>query len=141
MTEFVLNMQGNTLSSELGLKAINYANFLSQPLKLGMFVPCVDNVPLEEPNHYYLFESDKLSRLDYTVCEDEYQSFIQYQQAKENVLFEGFEYGGHSKECFILEYKDGAYWLNSNDTIEGLIENFTESLTLTDSAINKLKQQ
>jgi hypothetical protein len=140
MREFVLEQSYKTMEySEYVNIVLKYAKLLSQPLTLGIFVPCVDNVPLKEPNHYYLFESYKLSRLDYIVCEDEYQSFIQYQQAKENILFEGFEYGGHSKECFILEYKDGTYWLNSSDKIEGLIDNFTEPLTLTEKAKKQLK--
>jgi len=131
----------------------NYANLLSQPLTLGMFVPCVDNVPYESYHTYSinnnticepyegLFEiyantkrsgwkyldPDKTRYYDavaYKIAKEKYQ------QAKENVLFEGFEYSGHSERCFILSYKDMPYWIESNDTIEGLIENFTEPLTL-----------
>jgi len=129
LRDFVLeqSMSKETILNRF-TKIQNYANFLSQPLTLGMFVPCVDNVPLEEPN----FKNTRNSDLHFLATET-------YNKAKENVLFEGFEYNGHSKDCFILEYKDGTYWLNSEDTIEGLIENFTEPLTLTESAKQQLK--
>lgn len=67
----------------------NYAQFLQQPLTLGMFVPCVNDVPINKPNIKDVFgmtsiyESKKMSRI-HTEKMDEYQ------QAKERVLFEGF---------------------------------------------------
>lgn len=56
----------------------NYAKFLKQPLELGMFVPCdEDGNVLEKP-----LENESLSSLDAG-------SRIQYQKAKERVLFKG----------------------------------------------------
>lgn len=60
-------------------KVINYANFLKQPLTLGMFVPCVDSVPIEEPSGIHC------TSLDGTI--EANRLLEQYQQAKERVLF------------------------------------------------------
>ena len=42
-------------------KCINYANFLKQPLTLGMFIPCdLDGNVLEEPfNYEYFLKNEK----------------------------------------------------------------------------------
>jgi hypothetical protein len=62
----------------------NYANFLNQPLTLGMFVPCdEDGDVLEEP------DLDIQGRP--TNCQPDYVEF--YQQAKERVLFEDVTVG------------------------------------------------
>ena len=62
--------------------------FLKQPLELGMFVPCVDGVPIEEPLNtpdlvggYAAEEVNKTMR----------KKRSQFQKAKEEVIFEGFE--------------------------------------------------
>ena len=39
MTDFVLELWDDKLMSEIGLLAVNYAQFLKTPLKLEMFVP------------------------------------------------------------------------------------------------------
>jgi len=62
MTEFVLERKekwrnksmeqnGDELycRSKHSKECEEYAQFLSQPLELGMFIPCVDGVPIEEP--------------------------------------------------------------------------------------------
>ena len=54
---------------------IRYKNFLKQPLKLGMFVPCDENGNVLDPSD--VFKS----------CE---KGFL-YGKAKERVLFKGFE--------------------------------------------------
>jgi len=66
----------------------NYANFLSEPLQLWMFVPTDENnVPLEEPLQEH-----------YTDCTEEQNAkdwlynLEKYQQAKERCYFEGFDY-------------------------------------------------
>ena len=61
-----------------------YGNFITQPLTKGMFVPCdEDGNVLREPNGF----SDN----DINAGQTESYS-QQYQQAKERVLFEGFEF-------------------------------------------------
>ncbi|MCP4053731.1 MAG: hypothetical protein GY739_11830, partial [Mesoflavibacter sp.] len=57
---------------------INYANFLKQPLKLGMFIPCdEDGNVLERPELY-------LDKVKYVVNDT---LNYKYQQALSNVIF------------------------------------------------------
>lgn len=96
------------------LQVERYATFLKQPLKLGMFVPCDENdVPLEEP----LFDEVDLPY------------GTQYQQAKERVLFEGFEidYDKIVKNGDIrIWFRKGVVYLNNTKnelkTIEDLVK-------------------
>lgn len=89
MTSFVLEQNKiletyiNHLRRPLFEKCVNYANFLKQPLNLGMFFPCdEDGNVLEKPIHKFITrESD-------TISFDNYSE--KYQIAKEKVLFEGF---------------------------------------------------
>ena len=94
MTDFVLEQTKNfnavvyddleTASINLIERIENYANFQKQPLKLEMFVPCdEDGNVLEEPTNY----EKRLSNM-MTEYNDEVYT---YNQAKEKVLFEGFE--------------------------------------------------
>ena len=92
MTDFVLRI--NEIEKEIDqffdswrmkqLRIIeNYAKFLKQPLKLEMFVPCDDdgNI-LENPDETIYKEKDK-------ECYG--WDMIDYEKAKEKVLFEGFK--------------------------------------------------
>lgn len=126
MTSFVLEQEHILLTQDcpsinlFRKRIVNYAKFLSQPLELGMFVPCdlegnVLEVPLVNNGGYEM----KL-RL--------------YQQAKERVLFvcEGYE-GSDKLDCndmsIIKEFIKRKF----------IIENVLEwDLTLTQSAIKKL---
>ncbi len=53
----------------------NYIDLLYKPLELGMFVPCVDGVPLPEPDLNSSFYDKQI-----------------YYQAEKKVLFKGFEW-------------------------------------------------
>ena len=66
-----------------------YANFLKQPLKLEMFVPCDEYGNfLEEPCDYkYWIKDDENGAYE---GQNEYMC-IKYQQAKEKVLFKGID--------------------------------------------------
>lgn len=98
----------------------NYANFLSQKLEIWQFIPCklVDGVwvVLEEPNR-----NDQDTWL-----------WMEYQQAKERCLFEGFEMGIYPLERFVL-HKEG-FGIVIDDfkrqTIEDLVE-YNLKLTAT----------
>ena len=81
MTDFVLNLDNEDLNEQKIQSIFDYANFLKQPLKLEMFVPCDDdgNV-LEYPDSIGVGNDFYYKR-----------AFDQYEQAKEKVLFEGFE--------------------------------------------------
>ena len=120
MTDFVLE-QTNKITNEwseddqirLLDKISNYANFLKQPLKLEMFVTCVDN----EVFNYSMHGNKE-----------------HFEQAKQKVLFEGFQYCEKSNtvrnQVFIFSKQ-----MIKELTIEDLVE---YDLTLTESAIKKL---
>ena len=135
MTDFVLDqMKFASIHHEDDSECLDvifrYANFLKQPLKLEMFVPCDDegNV-LEEPNRNR-FKNEYLT-------EDQYKTkFLKYQQAKERCLFEGFEYKQYhapTNSWFIksetVKLNDGTF--RNYKTIETLTK---FDLTLTESA-------
>ena len=151
MTEFVIHESfgvGNEIISkdEFCNKCSNYANFLKQPLTLGMFIPCDEegNI-LEEPDHSMYFTAT-------TIGEDKYNNdAYEYEQAEERVLFEGFHVIGVDKNYCHIELKNADLWIvfyngkicleysfneeTSIYTIEDIIE---YNLTLTDSAIKQL---
>ena len=65
-------------------KAMSYAKLLKKPLKLEMFVPCdEDGDILDEPEDYELRLTNMMTEYNDEV--------YRYKQAKEKVLFEGFE--------------------------------------------------
>jgi len=104
----------------------NYAKFLSEPLQLWMFVPCLDNIPLSE---------DGTDREGYVLDDI---MFKQYQQAKERCYFEGFEICNRleSVKCvvngnFHFSYENS---IKNKETIEDLVK---YNLTLTQTAKNK----
>jgi hypothetical protein len=126
MTTFVLQDNGSH-------QIVNYAKFLSQPLELGMFVPCVDNE---------IFNYSKHGNKE------------QFEQAKERVSFNGFEYCESQKKgielninLFVSPYtEDGRIYLTKKKTsgfhswfqlftIEDLVQC---DLQLTQTAIKQL---
>lgn len=131
MTEFVLE-EGNPSNTDCQFadKVMAYANFLKQPLELWMFVPCdKDGSVVEKP------ECSLDKECASPTC-------VKYQQAKERVLFEGFEVR-KMKGWNILDFPNNQY---SKDfsvfedafkelTIEDLIK---YNLTLTPTAIKQI---
>ena len=109
-----------------------YANFLKQPLKLEMFVPCDEYGNfLEEPCDYkYWIKDDENGAYE---GQNEYMC-IKYQQAKEKVLFEGFEFNGK-----YVKYSEDWLYLDEEiceaETIEFLI---TYNINLTPNAIKEI---
>ena len=126
MTSFIEHIgnryEHESYNQDLGL-IYNYCNFLKQPLKLEMFVPCDDegNV-LEDIIGHGLTNGYK-------------DKVIQYQQAKEKVLFEGCSISKLMPDNYHQVYcnSDRILWLswNKSKTIEDLI---LANLTLTESA-------
>ena len=125
MTDFVLEQLNEENSRTRPIRSVlnaleGYANFLKQPLKLEMFVPCDEkgNV-LEDP--YFDGENSQ-----YYGAEKDY-----YEKAKEKVLFEGFEViherdNDDEYDTFEVAHifiKDLSEWHNytSKKTIEDLI--------------------
>jgi hypothetical protein len=129
MTDFVLDKQRFKEDSDTAIfKATSYAIFLKQPLKLEMFVPCDDEGnALEEPKGTNLESSFFEMQIDYNLEN-------KYQQAKEKVLFEEFQYCEKSNtvrnQVFIFSKQ-----MIKEFTIEDLVK---YDLTLTQSAIKKL---
>ena len=112
-------------------KIFNYAKFLKQPLTLGMFVPCdEDGNVMEEPNHFPTGNN--------TLEVEVQNKKNQFQQAKERVLFEGFEvdFSDGVINPFLEQYPIGFYdlkeWVLSDKfkTIEDLTP---YNLTLTNN--------
>jgi hypothetical protein len=137
MTDFVLEQEDEWYHKRY-LKAESYANFIKQPLKLEMFVPCDENsLVITLPNA--------------CICTDLCRLCKKYQKAKEKVLFEGFNWDVAEfcdEPMLLLEDQNGNYFcydcedktFNKNDEIWYLtIEGLTRfDLTLTKSAIKKL---
>lgn len=127
MTDFVIERDNNDLNEKVIESIFKYAQFLKQPLKLEMFVPCDDdgNV-LQEPK----------VRFDggYDIDEAEI-----YQQAKEKVLFEGFEYMKKASvsDCVWIKDTETRFHIDTKygTTIEHLVKS---KLQLTRSAIKHI---
>ena len=100
-----------------------YAKFLKQPLTLGMFVPCnEDGKVLIDPS-----KNLNLRNPDF--------KHIQYKEAQERVLFEGFNHieGGVYSEYEIIKIKD-----IECKKIEDLVKEDCY-LTLTPNAIKQIQ--
>lgn len=146
MTEFCLNqIESNTDKAKMGgvaksLHQINeYAKFLSKPLTLGMFVPCdEDGNVLEEPKKKYVYSWNPNASPNPKT--DQYK---QYTEAKERVLFDGFELVEIYKYGFDLVMKSEDWSeqisLMNEDTIEDLLTcSFDPGFELNESAIKQL---
>ena len=81
----------------------NFDEFLEQPLKVEMFVPCDEegNV-LEEPKRW----KDYLQYPDSFDGNKEWNELYDYQQAKEKVLFEGIEFRTNGGVNFLTIKED-----------------------------------
>ena len=154
MTSFVLeNAKQPYVEGTKYKDLVNYAKFLKQPLKLEMFVPCDEegNV-LEEPKRW----KDYLQYPDSFDGNKEWYELYDYQQAKEKVLFEGFNLNQKdfsklesifclTKECFQITFftkEKGCFMdnLKTNKTYEiKTIEDLIQfKLELTESAIKHI---
>jgi len=143
MTDFVLSREKKSFGRQY-YYCLKYANFLKQPLTLGMFVPCdLDGNVLNDPE-------TTLSQGNGAVYYNaEQEDFEQYEQAKERVLFEGFEFSDMTDELsYHIQDKNGVYLfyyiiekefrnfeIGNVKTIEDLVK---YDLTLTESAFKQL---
>ena len=145
MVEYVLEQRNIQIRpSEVCRLSVNYANFLNQPLTLGMFVPTDEDGNLLEKYKYFPCS------LKYAKEINEY--YYKYQKAKDKVLFEGFEWNTadfFDKPMLELENKEKKYLLydcedknfqDSEDKFINTIEDLLScNLTLTPNAIKQLK--
>lgn len=113
-------------------RVLNYAQFLKQPLTLGMFVPCdEDGNVLEEPKEDDLnmswFEKTEL-----------YNKEKEYDKAKEKVLFDGFEYVSETKETWLFKINGNfPRIIGKKLTIESL-KMFKDQIQLTITSIKQI---
>jgi hypothetical protein len=90
MIYFVLNHESRKDSDPYNYSnsVLEYANFLNQSLNLGMFFPAIEVdgkwEVLKHPSEYDI-------KFDFRDKEEQAKDYKQYQQAKDRVLFEGFE--------------------------------------------------
>lgn len=112
----------------------DYANFLRQPLTLGMFVPVGENGEvLEEPKEY---KGDYDSEL------------LEWEYAWDKVIFEGWQVIGHEEGFTEIELTDRNLWISfykgrseiTNystflDILESIEDLVPYGLTLTENAL------
>lgn len=115
----------------------NYANFLSRPLELGMFVPTDENgnvlTDIEKKEAWFrdIYGVGGWKKfIDYKV---------KYQNTKKRVLFEGFFENGTG--CAVFHQSPNAIVIDFKSTRMRTIEDLLSSkcdFTLTQSAINQI---
>ena len=143
MTDFILNQKQSESFNEktfineelISLEKIrNYANFLRQPLELEMLIPCdEDGDILDEPEDYEVRLPNMMTEYNDEV--------YRYKQAKEKVLFEGFEFRRNGGVNFLTINEDTFAFHDFNIkfkylTIEFLVQ---YNLELTESAIKQIE--
>lgn len=124
----------------------NYANFLSQSLRLEMFVPCnKEGNVLKEPTN---LEKMQASWADNPI-DDVFYKVRDFNKAKEKVLFEGFNYikelrnsGGNythilKKDDFEIYIQWGGFHISGKKEIKTIEDLVPYNLTLTKNAIDK----
>ena len=112
-------------------KIVRCAQFYSQPLTLGDFVPCVDGVPMDEPNENSTVYLDDMN--------GNYNTFL---LAESRVLFEGFSLVREKQHHSLLLngtrrflVVDGVLETYGNDVIEKIL---FMNLTLTETALKQI---
>jgi len=147
MTYFMLEHPATTDYEWQLSNHLKYANFLKQPLKKGMFVPCDenDNV-LETPIDIYYRPDFMCQKYPQECYEGDLKS---YNKAKEKVLFDGFEliYCVENATCIsnkktdtnILFFNDGRILLDSKEIKEVKeVKTIEELVPYNLTLINKL---
>ena len=153
MTDFVLQFdkpvryfedQSDFLNCQVDYmgKVMNYAQFLKQTLNLGMFVPCdEDGDILDEPEDYELRLTNMMTEYNDEV--------YRHKQAKEKVLFEGFELVRFIKKenpCYVVSngenevtFHIGLYNFSKGVRFANTIEDLIHiQPILTESAIKQI---
>ena len=143
MTAFVLQQSENYPQSSRSFdKAIeiletveSYAKFLSRPLELWMFVPVDQNGKiLSEPQMV-----EKRLGFDEVEIDYNYAEVVLYKQAKERVLFEGFEVKSETPDSWIFAI-NGKFprIIYKKGNIE-FLRFFKPEITLTPTAIKEIE--
>lgn len=151
MTDYVLSQEKKGLQNtdrHLRFESIlRYAKFLSQPLTLGMFVPCdLDG------NVIKLSEEHKKEPNNWSPCEIEW-----YKKAKERVLFANVSYSfdeiyrvfeiEHGDVCIYYDVENDQFISDSVSSdvvlievecLSDMIKKSNKDIRLTESAIKQL---
>lgn len=142
MTDFVLEQSKKIMNCELThlesySQIVDCANFLKQPLKLEMFVPCDKYGNVLEEKLVENYEND------FGLYSDFRRYNKEYNEAKKKVLFEGFKIYKYTKDCIIKDNKIIFEWLGNRFSHTGTtIESLTllhDNFYLTPNAIKQLR--
>jgi hypothetical protein len=138
MTAFVIEFYSNEGYADLQTLNLmnNYANFLKQPLTLGMFVPVnINGEVLKEPKNYQSWKAlEHNSKKEKDITSANFEEYKTYQKAEENCIFEGFSvaYNGYSVVRIVASYNDSIELsFNKNDLMPQTFKD-VESLTFFD---------
>jgi len=139
MVDYTLGLYKVIKAIPFKRKVVDYANLLNRKLELGMFVPCVDGVPFEEPlsEDYVDTEDNKTGSYDSEKYERDLE---QYQEAELKVLFKGFEFimlGVHRHEK-VFKHED-RYELRIDFTSANIESLIKLNLELTENTIKQLE--
>ncbi|MDX4973696.1 hypothetical protein [Myroides odoratimimus] len=114
-----------------------YANFLKQPLNLGMFVPCdLEGNVLSEPDIWKAYQLD-VCRCN--KCIEKTLKCDEYQEAKGRVLFEGFVYNTEDELLERIESDGGLWTIDVDDLSKHTIEDMIQcDMILTPNSVKQL---
>lgn len=114
----------------------NYANFLKTPLTLGIFIPTNEDGPfLNEPKIEDYFDDG--FNLEFNQKYFKEEILVEYNKAKENVIFDGIKYAELKNDRITIEYIGGwLYEFYICDTIEDLLVEI-DNLVITQNAVLK----
>lgn len=128
MTDFVLEQKEhqNKIDSNVLTVIYNYAKFLKQPLKLGMFVPC------DEDGNVLKFDYPQNKAFD-DVAQIEFEK--QYQKAKERCLFAELNVM-NIRDFYFIERDNKSLFCIGLDNIKTVKDLVKYDLQLTQTAIN-----
>ena len=131
-------------------RLMKYTNFTQTPITIGMFIPCIDGKPVEEPDFLDgSYDDNGYGDTDKRRYKKDLEA---YQKAKEAVLFVGFKTKEHESKFSPQDYsvceedeilhvmwrvRGDERWVASRGlkTIEDLIP---YNLTLTPSAVENV---
>lgn len=138
MTDFI-DKYLHTGDAVLQIRTLGrYKDFLKQPLKLEMFVPCDnDGNILEEPQMI-----EKRLGFDEVEMDYDYAELELYKKAKEKVLFKGFTAKEMDGKFWYVYDNNGEFFYSFpliNSDLYRKVEDLIQlDLELTESALNQL---
>lgn len=133
MTSFVLNEQRFKEDDAVcNLRITNYANFISQPLKIEMFIPCDANGNYTED-----------------ISTEGYLATAMYNDCKSKIIFDGFKLLFKDQYYYTLGCQQTKLYFDINRkeiftnsikrlTIEDMVYALIEPLTLTPNALKHI---